>query len=275
MIDVIIDTLLDTLKLIPFLYIAFLIIEYCEHKLKNKKILKKAGKLGPVAGALLGGVPQCGFAATATSLYTTGFVSLGTLMAIYLATSDEMLPIMLSQNVEISFILKIVFFKIAVGIGIGLLIDALYRNKRKINYDICDNEHCDCEHENTFLAALKHTLNIVIFILIINFILNLVFFLGGEAILSKLFLSNSIGGSFITSLIGLIPNCGASIMITQLYLGNAISLGSLIGGLLTNSGVALILLFKQNKNKKENIMIITLLYLIGSLIGLLVDIFIK
>lgn len=273
MLDVLLDTLIDTLKLIPFLYLAFLLIEFIEHKLKNKKILKKAGKFGPFFGAILGGVPQCGFAASATNLYITRIISLGTLIAVYLSTSDEMLPVMLSQQVPFTFVIRIIGIKVLIGMLFGFLIDLIYQKKFKTNYSICKEEHCHCESENMFISSLKHTLNILFFIVIINFILNCIFYYGGDTIISNLLLKNSIFGSFITSLIGLIPNCGASVAITQLYLNNAISLGGLIGGLLTGSGIALVILFKQNKNLKENLTIITLVYLIGAICGLLIDIF--
>ena len=272
MINVIEETLIDTLKLIPFLYLAFLIIEYIEHKLKNKKGLIKTGKFGPFFGAILGGIPQCGFAATATNLYITRIISLGTLIAIYLSTSDEMLPIMLSENVPFSFVIKIIAIKVLIGMLFGFIIDLIYQKKDKANYHLCQEEHCNCEHENIFVSSLKHTLNIVLFIFIINFILNVIFHYGGEDIINKILLKNSIFGSFVTALIGLIPNCGASVAITQLYLNNAITLGGLIGGLLTGSGVASIILFKQNKNIKENLIIITIVYLIGALSGLIIDI---
>jgi hypothetical protein len=270
MLNIILDTLVDALKLLPFLYLAFLIIEFIEHKLKNKAILKKAGKTGPIWGAILGGIPQCGFAAAATNLYITRIISLGTLIAVYLSTSDEMLPIMLSEHVEITFVLKIILIKVVIGMLFGFLIDLLYHPNLKANYDICEEEHCHCG-ENIFLSSFKHTLNIMLFIMIINFLLNSIFYYGGTDLLNKLLLQNTIFGSFITSLVGLIPNCAASVIITQLYLKGAISIGSLIGGLLTGSGVALLILFKENKDLKENLMIITLVYLIGSICGLVIN----
>lgn len=272
MLDVLLDTLFDTLKIIPFLFIAFLLIEYIEHKLKNKKILKETGKYGPFFGAILGGIPQCGVAAAATNLYITRIISLGTLMSVYLATSDEMIPIMLSENVELSFIIKIVLLKILIGMLFGFIIDLVYHKKKKEDYHLCDEEHCHCK-ENMFLSSLKHTLNITIIIIIINLILNTLFYFGEENILNTILLQNTIFGSFITSLLGLIPNCGASVVITELYLNNAITLGSLIGGLLTGAGVALVILFKSNNNLKENLTILTLLYLLGAISGFIIDLF--
>ncbi len=270
--DILTDALLDTLKLIPFLFLAFLIIELVEHKLKNKEILKKSGKFGPIVGSLLGGIPQCGFASLATNLYVTRIITLGTLISIYLATSDEMLPIMLSEQVELSFILKIVLIKVLIGMICGVIIDLLYK-KKKETFELCESDHCHCHEKNHSLikSSLKHTLNITIFVLIINIVLNSVFALGFEDYLSNILLQNSIFGPFVSSLIGLIPNCGASVIITELYLNEALSLGSLFAGLLTNSGIALVILFKTNKDIKENITILTLVYLIGSIIGLIIN----
>ena len=275
MLDIVIETLLDTIKLLPFLFIAFLIIELIEHKLtnKNKKVLTKSKKYGVLLGSLLGIIPQCGFSVMATNLYTTRIITLGTLISVYLSTSDEMLPILISQNVEPSIIIKILLIKVLFATIYGIIIDLIIskRKKReKENYQICDEEHCHCEH-GILKPALKHTLNISLFILVMTFIINIAFTYIGEDFLSKIFLKNTIFGPFITSLIGLIPNCGASVVLTELYLNNAINLSALISGLLTGSGSALIVLFKGNKNIKENISILLLLYLLGSISGVIIE----
>ena len=277
--DVIIDTLLDGVKLIPFLFIAFLLIELIEHKLskKSKNIISKSGKFGPLLGAILGVFPQCGFSVMATNLYVTRIVSLGTLIAIYLSTSDEMLPILLSENAPINTIIQILLIKLGIGIVCGFIIDLIIRKKHKpdkASYDICEKEHCDCEH-NLFKSALKHTLNTLIFIMIITFILNLLLSYVGEDSLAKIFLKGSLFGPFVASLIGLIPNCGASVMITELYLNGAISLGSTIAGLLTGSGVAILVLFKSNKNIKENLTILATIYGIGAISGVIIELISK
>lgn len=275
MLDIILDTLLDTLKLMPFLFIAFLIIELIEHKLnnKNKKVLTKSKKYGVILGSLLGVIPQCGFSVMATNLYITRIITLGTLIAVYLSTSDEMLPILISQKAEPSIIIKILLIKVLFAIIYGIIIDFIIskmKKKEQENYQICDEEHCHCEN-GIFKSALKHTLNISIFILIINFIINIIFTYVGEDFLSKLFLKDTIFSPFITSLIGLIPNCGASVILTELYLNNAINLPSLISGLLTGSGTALIVLFKGNKSVKENLLIVLLLYLLGAFSGIIIE----
>ena len=273
--EIILDTIIDSLKLIPFLLVAFLIIELLEHKLNNKtkNIITKSKKVGPIIGSLLGVIPQCGFSVMATNLYITRIITLGTLISIYLSTSDEMLIIMISEKVEISLILKILLIKIFFGIVYGLIIDKIINKKKKdkeTNYELCDEEHCDCNH-SILLSAIKHTLHITLFIFIITLIINTIFTLLGDNYLSKILLNNSILSPFITSLIGLIPNCAASVILTELYLNSSISLGALIGGLLTSSGSSLLVLIKNNKNKKENLSIILLLYVLGVLSGIIIE----
>lgn len=273
--EVILDTIIDSLKLIPFLLVAFLIIELLEHKLNNKTkhIITKSKKVGPIIGSLLGVIPQCGFSVMATNLYITRIITLGTLISIYLSTSDEMLIIMISEKVEISLILKILLIKILFGIVYGLIIDKIINKKKKdkeTNYELCDEEHCDCNH-SILLSAIKHTLHITLFIFIITLIINTIFTILGDNYLSKILLNNSILSPFITSLIGLIPNCAASVILTELYLNSTISLGALIGGLLTSSGSSLLVLIKNNKNQKENLSIILLLYALGVLSGIIIE----
>ena len=273
--EVILDTIVDSLKLIPFLLVAFLIIELLEHKLNNKtkNIITKSKKIGPIIGSLLGVIPQCGFSVMATNLYITRIITLGTLISIYLSTSDEMLIIMISEKVEISLILKILLIKIFFGIVYGLIIDKIINKKKKdkeTNYELCDEEHCDCNH-SILLSAIKHTLHITLFIFIITLIINTIFTLLGDNYLSKILLNNSILSPFITSLRGLIPNCAASVILTELYLNSTISLGALIGGLLTSSGSSLLVLIKNNKNQKENLSIILLLYALGVLSGIIIE----
>ena len=271
--DVIIDTLVDSAKLIPFLFVAFLLIEYIEHKMSKKmeNSLKKSGRFGPIIGGLLGAIPQCGFSVLASNLYVTRIITLGTLVAVYLSTSDEMLPILLSSGVAISKVLIIVLTKVVIGIICGIIIDLFVRKQEKLDYHICDDEHCDCE-ESILKSTVIHTLKTLLFIAIITFALNLLFAVVNEVKISKLFLKGNIFASFISSLIGLIPNCGASIMITELYLKNVISFGTCIGGLLTGSGLALLVLFKTNKNIKENIKILLIVYFIGAIVGTIINI---
>lgn len=276
MIDIILDTLIDSLKLLPFLFIAFLIIELIEHKLnkQTKELVSKSGKVGPLIGSLLGLFPQCGFSVMATNLYVTRIITLGTLISIYLATSDEMLPIMLSQKIAFIEIVKLLGIKFICGIIWGFIIDLLLNKKSKkenINYEICDEDHCNCHEEGVIKSTLIHTLKTLLFIMLVSFLLNILLHFIGEDNLSKLFLKNSIFGPFISSLLGLIPNCGSSIVITELYLNGAISLGSAMAGLLTGSGVAILVLFKENKDIKENVTILSLLYGLGVISGIIIE----
>lgn len=284
MMDIIMDTLIDGIKLIPFLWVAFLLIEFIEHKLskKNKKAIANAGVYGPVLGGILGAVPQCGFSVMATNLYVTRIITLGTLISVYLSTSDEMIPILLSQNVAITEILKIVLLKVAIGMACGFAVDWVLRRrerqkpkskkkaKEEEHYEICEHDHCHCE-SGILVSSIKHTANTLVFILLTTFLVNIVFMYVGEDALSKIFLRDSVFGSFITSLIGLIPNCGSSIMITELYLNGAISFGSLIGGLLTGSGVGLLVLFRANPDMKENVSILGLVYGLGAFFGFMIN----
>ena len=202
----IIHTLKDTLNLLPFLLVAFLIIELIEHKLTNrtKKIIEKSGKLGPLLGSSLGMIPQCGFSVLATNLYITRIISLGTLIAIYLSTSDEMLPILLSRNANLSVILSLLFTKFIIGVIAGFIIDFVInrRNKKehkkvKEDYTICDDEHCHCDEENIFTSSLKHTLKTYIFIFIVTFMLNFIMHEFGNDFIENIFMKNNILAPFI------------------------------------------------------------------------------
>lgn len=272
MVDIIIDTIIDGIKLIPFLFIAFLIIEFFEHKMSKKglKLVQKSGRFGPIVGSILGLFPQCGFSVLATNLYSTRIITLGTLISIYLSTSDEMLPILISRNVSFDVILNLLLVKFIVGFISGTIIDLVIRKKEKVNYEICEDDNCHCEG-NIFKSTIKHTLNTLAFILFTSFIINIVITFLGEDNLARIFMKDSIFGPFLSSLIGLIPNCASSIMISELYLNGAISFASASAGLLTGSGVALLLLFKTNKNRKENLSILALLYIIGSISGVIIE----
>ena len=272
--EIIIDTIKDNLKLLPFLFLTFLFLEYLEHRVSNKskKKLEKSGRFGPFIGGLIGAFPQCGFGVAATNIYVARIITIGTLISVYLSTSDEMLPILLSEGTNIGVIIKLITLKVVIGIIWGIIIDFIFRSKIEKNniHDICEEDHCDCEH-GIFKSSIKHTLNIALFIFIISFILNIIMEYYGMEKLEHIFLNNNILGSFVSSLIGLIPNCGASVVITELYLNNLLSLGSAMAGLLTGSGVALLVLFKTNHNLKDNIKIVSLVYILGVISGIIID----
>ncbi len=275
MLEVIEEAVIDSVKLVPFLFITYLIMEYIEHKTgnKTKNIIKKSGKFGPFFGSLLGIFPQCGFSVSATNLYAGRVITLGTLIAVYLSTSDEMLPIFISEAVPAITIIKILFVKFIIGMIAGFIIDALIRifnkneNQEEKIEDLCEKEHCHCDH-GIVKSALKHTLNIFVFILIITLLINIAIYFIGEERIADFIQINPILGPAITSLIGLIPNCAASVILTQLYLEKVISASALISGLLVGAGVGLAVLFKTNKGIKENIKVIAILYVIGVIAGL-------
>ena len=281
MFEIIEETLIDAIKLLPFLFITYLIMEYIEHKMgeKSKNTIKKSGKLGPIIGSILGAFPQCGFSVSATNLYAGRVITLGTLIAVYLSTSDEMLPIFISEAVSPIIILKILGIKLIIGMIAGILIDLIINvfNKKKQNKEndeighMCEEEHCHCDKNGVFKSALKHTLNIFLFIVLITFIINIIVYFVGEETIASWILNKPVIGPMITSLIGLIPNCAASVIITNMFLENVISLGSMIAGLLTGAGVGLAVLFKTNYKLKENICIIILLYMIGALSGIIIE----
>lgn len=284
MLEIIEETLIDAIKLLPFLFITYLVMEYIEHKMgeKSKNTIKKSGKFGPIIGSILGIFPQCGFSVSATNLYAGRVITLGTLIAVYLSTSDEMLPILISEAVSPVMILKILGIKLIIGMIAGVIIDLIinifnkHEAKEKTKEDneighICEEGHCHCNENGIFKSALKHTLNILLFIILITFVINIIVYFVGEETIASWILNKPIIGPMITSLIGLIPNCAASVIITNMYLENVISIGSMIAGLLTGAGVGLAVLFKTNNKLKENIGIVVLLYVIGAISGIIID----
>ncbi len=279
MTEVLLDTLLDTLKLIPFLFLTYLLMEYIEHKTgeKSEKRISRAGRYGPLPGALLGLVPQCGFSASAASLYSGGLISAGTLIAVFLSTSDEMIPILISEKVELRVLAEILLIKFTVAVIIGFAADILLRIFRKQGSDrqiksLCQDENCHCEDEGIVRSAIHHTLKITLFILIITFALNTAVHFIGEDNLGKLFVNMPVAGCAVASLVGLIPNCAASVVITELYLSGIIGTGAMISGLLTGCGIGLLVLFRANKhNMKENIAFLAALYFSGVVVGVLTE----
>lgn len=274
------DAGMDSIKLLPFLFITYLIMEYLEHKTstKTRSVIRKAGRLGPVAGAVVGAFPQCGFSTAASNLYAGGIVTAGTLLAVFLSTSDEMLPIFLAEKVEFNLILVVLGMKVVLGMITGFLVDFLFRFKTatiryKEIHTMCENEHCKCE-EGTLVSAFKHTLKIFVFIFVISLILNIVIGIMGEEALGSLLQERFLLGPIVAGIVGLIPNCAASVVITQLFLEGIISFGTMMSGLLVGAGVGLLVLFRTNKRWKENLSILGLLYAFGVIWGILIDLFI-
>ena len=276
--DVCRDCVIDTVKIIPFLYLMYLLMEYLEHSAGEKTIamIRRADRVGPLWGGLLGIVPQCGFSAAAAGFYSGGVITAGTLIAVFLSTSDEMLPIMLSGKAPIGIIGHVLLCKALMGIFFGFVVDFLFRrfNVRKIGgniRDICEHEHCGCEKENIFLSALRHSAQVIVFIVVISLIVNLAIAIAGEEALAGLILNRPVIGQFLAGLIGLIPNCAASVVITTLYMEGAMSGGAMMSGLLVGAGIGLLVLFRTNRRLKENLQLTGILYVCGVLGGLIVD----
>lgn len=268
-------TIMDNLSLIPFLFLTYLLMEFWEHKAgdKTNRLVQRSGRFAPLIGAMTGAVPQCGFSTAASNLYAGKVISVGTLIAIYLSTSDEMLPIMISEQVAPAFILLVLGFKVLIGALAGVTIDILWKKKSDGHHHIhemCEEEHCHCE-KGIWHSALVHTLRITLFILLISFLLNLVMHTVGEEALGNLVLNKPILGPIVAGLIGLIPNCVSSVVITQLFLKGAMDFGTMMAGLLVNAGVGSMVLFRMNHNKKESLQILGLLYLIGVVAGILLE----
>ena len=275
--DAIWDGTLDTLKLIPFLFITYLVMEWVEHRTSDhtKTAIRKAGRLGPLAGGVLGVIPQCGFSAAAASLYAGRVITAGTLIAVFLSTSDEMLPILLSERAGIGFITKVLIVKALYGVIAGFLVDFLFRklNERRIGvgiHGICTQEHCHCE-KGIVRSAIKHTVSITFFILLISIVLNILLAIVGTENLSNLVLNQPVIGEVLAGLIGLIPNCAASIALTQLYLEGVMSAGAMVSGLMVGAGVGLLVLFRTNRHIRQNIQLTILLYILGVAGGLIVQ----
>lgn len=267
------------IKLLPFLFLTYLLMEFLEHKAgrKSNKVIKNSGSFGPLLGGVLGAAPQCGFSAAASSLYAGKVITMGTLIAIYLSTSDEMLPIFISEAVGIGIIGKVLILKIILGVVTGYIVDVVYKlvkHKEKEEMDIyamCEHEHCNCK-DGILKSAIKHTIKIFIFILIVSFILNVAVEIVGEDTLGKALTKIPFLSVIIAAIIGLIPNCASSVVITRLYLEKMISAGAMMSGLLVGAGIGLAILFRTNKNKKENGIIVATLFVSGVLWGILIDI---
>ena len=280
MLDVVLDTLVDGVKLLPFLFLTYLAMEYIEHKTtaKTKNTIKKSGKLGPLVGGILGAFPQCGFSTAGSNRYAGRVIPLGTLISIYLSTSDEMLPVFLSEKVPMTTILSMIAVKAVIGMVAGFIIDFVIRIRKssqeqdftsKIGH-MCDHDHCHCD-KSIVKSALNHTLTIFAFILVISFLLNTAVFFVGEDSIAGIILDRPVLGSILSGIVGLIPNCAASVVITQLYVEGVISIGATMSGLLVGAGAGLIVLFKENRDIKENIKIVALLYAIGVACGIIID----
>ena len=283
-------SLLDTLKMLPFLAVAFLILEYAETKLEEKSsaVIQKAGRLGPLASGLLGLIPQCGFSVIGSNFYAKRIITLGSLIAIYLSTSDEALLVMLTKPERILDILLVMGIKLAIAVAAGYIIDLIIRKKAEKDEechhchhhgDSCDDEeligeeHC-CSHTDwkaIIKCTLKRTVSVFGFLFAASFLLSYIIELIGEARLQEIMLADRVFQPLLTALICLIPNCAPSVILAELYIEGAISLGSVVSGLCTGAGVGLLVLFRVNRGVKSNIGITALLFGIGAVSGVVIE----
>ncbi len=275
--EVLLHGLLDTIKIIPFLFLTYLLMEFIEHKAgeRAEKFMRRAGVFAPVVGGALGAVPQCGFSAAAANLYAGRIVSMGTIVAVFLSTSDEMIPILISGDIPVGTVVLVVLYKALVGIVVGLGVDLVIRltqkEREKINIDaICDEDNCHCER-GIWYSALHHTLTISLFVFLITLAINALVFFVGEENLGALLYDKPIISHVIAAVFGLIPNCAASVALATLCTGGFITAGTMMSGLFSGAGVGLLVLCKVNKKPKQNLIIIAIVVASGIIFGLIGD----
>ena len=278
------DTIKDTASMVPFLFITYLAMEWLERRTEEQSVqlLSRVGRFGHVIGAGLGLIPQCGLSAAAASLYSGGGITAGTLIAVFLSTSDEMLPIFISASVAPATIGKILMSKFVIALISGIAVDLIRRLVRSVAsyfhedkhiHDLCEQDHCGCEDEegSIFHSALVHTIKITIFIFIVSLVISLVVGMVGRDELASLMTGAPIAGNLVCGLIGLIPNCAASVAIAQMYLEGLLTAGQLMSGLLVGAGVGILVLARTNHHPKENAAVIGTLWILGVAWGILID----
>lgn len=270
---VLLHALKDSALVLPFLFLTYLLMELLEHKAGSgvEKTIQKAGKFGPLAGGALGLVPQCGFSALAAGFYAGRVVSVGTLLAVFLATSDEMIPVMLGARVGVGKILTVLALKLGIAVFVGFLVDLLWCRERLHVEGLCEEEGCGCGEKGVWLSTLYHTLHVFLFVLLFNLIIGFALELVGEAALGRVMRDVPVLGQLIAALVGLIPNCAASVAIATLYTKGVITAGAMLAGLLTGAGAGLLVLLRTNKKWKENLLIVGVLLITGVLFGTLLD----
>ncbi len=278
--DVISHSVIDTLKVLPFLFVAFLVIEFLEHKAQDKikHLFTRAGTLGPFIGTLLGCIPQCGFSVMCANLYSSGIIALGTLVAVFLSTSDEAVILLATAENGSYEVLKLIATKIVIALIFGYIIYFIERKNHKghhhHSHDLCEHDHCGCdEHSGVIRPALIHTAKVFGFLLLFTIIIDLfVSFIGTER-LSHLLLAESVFQPFLSAIIGFIPNCASSVLLTHLYIEETLSFGALIAGLCTNAGAGMLILFRDKTKFKENIKIVGIMYICAVIPGIILHLF--
>ena len=305
----------DTLELVPFLFVTYLAMEAIEHSAGDRvqRAVERSGKAGPVVGALLGALPQCGFSAMAATLYAGRVVTVGTLVAVILSTSDEMVPIFLASQEPLGRMLAIMALKVAVGLAVGLAVDAVLRARHRAGdgmphiSELCERAHCGCEdhdhdghdhdghdhdhdhgekdhggchchagHDHGYgrwgivRSAAVHTVQVTFFILVVTFVFGLAIEVVGEDALGTLLANHPVRATFLAALVGLIPNCGASAAITELYLEGVLASGPMVAGLLSSGGMGLLVLWRTNAGARQNLAITVFVYAVAVAVGLVV-----
>lgn len=309
LVDVMADSVLDTLELVPFLFVTYLAMEALEHSTEGRVqgLVARAGHAGPVVGALLGAVPQCGFSAMAATLFSGGVVTAGTLVAVILSTSDEMVPVFLAHHEPVGRLLSIMLLKVVVGVVVGLLLDAALHAVRHVGgprphiHDLCERARCHCgggdgeegappergegaggmvahghrRHGHGRWAVVRsaavHTVQVTGFILLVTFLFGLLIEVMGGNALAQLLGSHPVRATFLAALVGLIPNCGVSVAITELYLDGVLGAGPMVAGLFASGGVGLLVLFRTNDDVRQSAVVTALVYAVGVVAGLIVS----
>lgn len=278
LLDAVLDALKDGLLSIPVLFIAYILMELLERseRLNESTLLRYSRAAGPALGGLLGVIPQCGISGAAASLFSTGAISVGTMLAVFFATSDEMLPVMLSAladgSIRLSKIIGIVAGKAVLGIFLGYLADLLLSRRLRSQKDIhsfCEREHCACDDEegSVLHSAIRHTVKIALLLILVATALNLLFHFLDEDVLRARMTGAPVVGELLCALFGLIPNCAVSVVLTDFYLEGILPLSCLFAGLLANAGIGLLVLLRTNKNWRENAAIVAVLYGLSVLAG--------
>lgn len=275
--EVILHGLKDTLLVVPFLFLTYLLMEFIEHKASDKAtaFMRRAGGFGPLVGGGLGLLPQCGFSSVAANLFSGNIISMGTLIAVFLATSDEMIPILIGNSVPTRTVIFVLCYKAAVAIAVGFAVDIVIRISGRGGKDIeitdlCDEEGCHCE-EGIWHSALHHTLHISLFVLIFTLLINVaVFFIGDEGMRAMMY-EKPIISHIIASVIGLVPSCAVSVAITGFYASGYITLGTMLSGLFSGAGIGTLVLFKMNRSMRKTAIILAILVIAGALFGAVCD----
>lgn len=269
--------LVENLLLVPFLFLTYLLLEAVEDRAQGRlaRFVWKTRRWGPLAGALAGTVPQCGFSAAMASLYAGGVVTAGTLAAVFLSTSDELIPVLLSAQVPAGVLFKIVGLKVAFGLFVGVVVDAVLARCRpsaapRQVADLCAHSHCGCgKRHGIVVPALIHTAEIFAFILIVSGVVHVLFHQAGPDVLKGFVLNRPVVGELLGGLLGLVPNCAASVAAARLYVEGGMSAGALLASSLTGSGIGLLVLFRTNRRWRENLLFLVLVYGAGTVCGML------